>query len=131
VLIEELPEPMHVAAVAQKILAGVVKPFSVGTHEFSISASIGISTYPDDSDDMLGLLKNAAISMQRAKEQGKHNYQFYSAPMNLHIAERLALESGLRRALERNVSAALPAQGRCRQRPHHRNGGAGALAAIG
>jgi diguanylate cyclase (GGDEF)-like protein len=102
VLIEELPEPMHVAAVAQKILAAVVKPFSVGTHEFSISASIGISTYPDDSDDMLGLLKNAAISMYRAKEQGKNNYQFYSALMNLHIVERLALESGLRRALERN-----------------------------
>ncbi|HEY5292469.1 MAG TPA: EAL domain-containing protein [Burkholderiales bacterium] len=101
VLIEELPEPLHVAAVAQKILAAVVKPFIVGAQEFNITASIGISTYPDDSEDMPGLLKNADISMYRAKEQGKNNYQFYSALMNVHTVERLALESGLRRALER------------------------------
>ena len=102
VLIEELPEPMHVAAVAQKILDAVVKPFIVGAQEFHITASIGISTYPDDSADMQGLLKNADIAMYRAKEQGKNNYQFYSALMNIHTVERLALESGLRRALERN-----------------------------
>jgi diguanylate cyclase (GGDEF) domain len=102
VLIEELPEPMHVAAVAQKILAAVVKPFIVAAQEFNITASIGISTYPDDSEDMQGLLKNADIAMYRAKEQGKNNYQFYSAQMNVHSLERLALESGLRRALERN-----------------------------
>ena len=102
VLIEVLPEPVHVAAVAQKILAAVVNPFIVGAQEFNITASIGISTYPDDSEDMQGLLKNADISMYRAKEQGKNNYQFYSALMNIHTVERLALESGLRRALERN-----------------------------
>lgn len=102
VLIDELPEPMHIAAVAQKILAAVVKPFILGAQEFNISASIGISTYPEDSADMQGLLKNADIAMYRAKEQGKNNYQFYSALMNIHTVERLALESGLRRALERN-----------------------------
>ncbi len=102
VLIEELPEPMHVATVAQKILAAVVKPFIVGAQEFNITASIGISTCPDDSDDMQDLLRNADIAMYRAKEQGKNNYQFYSARMNIHTVERLALESGLRRALERN-----------------------------
>jgi diguanylate cyclase (GGDEF)-like protein len=101
VLIEELPEHMQVAAVARKILAAVVRPFLVGAQEFNITASIGISTYPEDSEDLPGLLKNADISMYRAKEQGKNNYQFYSALMNIHTVERLALESGLRRALER------------------------------
>jgi diguanylate cyclase (GGDEF)-like protein/PAS domain S-box-containing protein len=100
VLIEELPAPTHVAAVAQKILAAVVKPFVVEAQEFELSASIGISAYPDDSEDAAGLLKNADIAMYRAKEQS-NSYQFYSAPMNIHTLERLALESDLRRALER------------------------------
>jgi diguanylate cyclase (GGDEF)-like protein/PAS domain S-box-containing protein len=102
VLIEELPEPVQVAAVAQKILAAVAKPFILDAQEFHITASIGISTYPADSEDMQSLLKNADISMYRAKEQGKNNYQFYSAQMNVHSLERLTLESNLRRALERN-----------------------------
>jgi diguanylate cyclase (GGDEF)-like protein len=102
VLIEELAQPMHVAAVAQKIIAAVAQPVVLEAHEFHITASIGISTYPDDSEDMQGLLKNADISMYRAKEQGKNNYQFYSALMNIHTLDRLALESGLRHALERN-----------------------------
>jgi diguanylate cyclase (GGDEF)-like protein/PAS domain S-box-containing protein len=110
VLIEELLQPVHVAvvaqrilaAVAQKILSAVARPFIVDANEFHITASIGISTYPDDSADMQSLLKNADISMYRAKEQGKNNFQFYSAQMNVHTLERLALESNLRRALERS-----------------------------
>ncbi len=118
VLIEELSQPMQVAAVAQKILAAVAIPFVASVarkiltavaipfildaREYHITASVGISTYPADSEDMQSLLKNADISMYRAKEQGKNNYQFYSAQMNVHTLERLALESSLRRALERN-----------------------------
>jgi diguanylate cyclase (GGDEF)-like protein/PAS domain S-box-containing protein len=102
VLIEELPDLMHVTAVAQKILAAVAETFVVEAQEFRITASIGISTYPDDSEDMPTLLKNADIAMYRAKEQGKNNYQFYSAQMNVHSVERLTLESSLRRAVERN-----------------------------
>ena len=102
VLIEEFPEPAHVAAVAQKILAAVTRPFIVDGQEFHITASIGISAYPADSQDVQGLLKNADIAMYRAKDQGKNNYQFYSAQMNVHTLERLAMESDLRRAMERN-----------------------------
>ena len=102
VLIEELPQPAQVAVVAQKILAAVAKPFVLDAQEFHITASIGISTYPADSEDMQSLLKNADISMYRAKEQGKNNFQFYSAQMNVHTLERLAMESDLRRALQRN-----------------------------
>ena len=102
VLIEELPDPVHVTSIAQKILAAVAKPFVLDGQEFQLTASIGITTYPDDSDDMATLLKNADIAMYRAKEQGKNIYQYYSAQMNVHSLERLALESNLRRAVERD-----------------------------
>jgi EAL domain-containing protein (putative c-di-GMP-specific phosphodiesterase class I) len=51
---------------------------------------------------MEALVKNADIAMYRAKDQGRNNYQFYSAQMNKHTFERLAMESSLRRAVERN-----------------------------
>ena len=102
VLLEGIPQSMHCAEVAQKILTAVARPFALDTQEFHLTASIGISTYPADSEDVQSLLKNADIAMYRAKELGKNNFQFYSAQMNIHTLERLALESSLRGALERN-----------------------------
>jgi diguanylate cyclase (GGDEF)-like protein len=101
VLIEGASRPADVAEVAQKILAAVARPLLLETQEFHLTASIGISTFPGDSDDSQGLMKNADIAMYRAKEQGKNNFQFYSAQINVHTLERVALESDLRHALER------------------------------
>jgi len=101
VMIEDLPQLVYVATVAQKIIDAVAKPFLLNQQDFHLTASIGISTYPADGEDMQSLLKNADIAMYRAKEQGRNNYQFYSAQMNVHSVERLALESSLRGALER------------------------------
>ena len=102
VLIEDLSRSESVAEVANKILVDIARPFPLDAGEYHLTASIGISTYPGDSTDMQGLMKNADISMYRAKEQGRNNYQFYSVQMNVHTLERLALESDLRHALERD-----------------------------
>jgi diguanylate cyclase len=102
VLLEELSDQKHVSLVAHKILTTLVKPFVTLGQEFHVTASIGISTYPTDGDDEKSLMKNADIAMYRAKEEGKNNFQFYSDELNVHSFERLAMESNLRRALERN-----------------------------
>jgi len=89
--------------VAQKILDSLSLPIMVEGHELQISASIGISIYPDDGDDAETLIKNADVAMDRAKQGEAHDgYVFFSPDMNQRTLERLKLESNLRRALERN-----------------------------
>ena len=102
VLIEEVASASHLSNVAQKILDSVAQPFVYVEQECLLTASIGVSTYPDDASDVQTLLKNADIAMYRAKEQGKNNFQFYSARMNVHTLENLETEAALRRALERD-----------------------------
>jgi EAL domain-containing protein (putative c-di-GMP-specific phosphodiesterase class I) len=87
--------------VAQKIVSAIAKPFTLLGQEFRVTASIGISTYPTDGVDEPTLTKNADIAMYQAKEDGKNQFQFYSEKLNANSLGRFALESSLRRALER------------------------------
>lgn len=88
--------------VAQSILRALEAPFISGEHELYLTASIGIGLYPDDGEDSQTLLKNAVSALNRAKEQGGNNYQFYTADMNAKALKRLAVENSLRHALERD-----------------------------
>jgi diguanylate cyclase (GGDEF)-like protein len=100
VLLPELGDAKYAATVAQKILSVIATPYTLIGHEFRVTASIGISTYPADGLDEQTLTKNADIAMYQAKEDGKNNFQFYSEKLNANSLERLTLESSLRHALE-------------------------------
>lgn len=102
ILLEELHEARAVGAVAQKIITELGERYLINEHEVFVTCSIGISLFPDDGDDITTLLKNADTALYRAKEQGRNNYQYYTLELTIRAMERMALESNLRHALERN-----------------------------
>jgi len=102
VLLDDLRDIKFVAVVARKILHALSKPIMIQKYELYATSSIGISLYPNDSEDEDVLLRSADTALYRAKDAGKNNYQFYTADMNTRAFEFLLLESGLRKALDNN-----------------------------
>ncbi|MBL4614958.1 MAG: PAS domain S-box protein, partial [Magnetovibrio sp.] len=100
IIMPNLDDPKNAPLVAQRVLDCLGRVFLLGGHEAFISGSIGIAIYPDDANDAQELLKNADAAMYRAKEEGKANYQFFTADMNEQVKERLVLKNGLSRALD-------------------------------
>jgi EAL domain-containing protein (putative c-di-GMP-specific phosphodiesterase class I) len=74
----------------------------VDDHDVTLSASAGISVYPEDGGDADTLLRNADLAMYRAKQEGKNSYRFFTAEMSERALERMLLLDGLRSALERD-----------------------------
>ncbi|WP_424191544.1 EAL domain-containing protein [Ampullimonas aquatilis] len=102
VLLPNVTQLEAVATVAQKILRELSSPFEVQGQEVYISASIGITIYPDDAQQINELMRRADAAMYRAKDQGRNGYQFFTPDINHAMQERLRLESGLRGALSRH-----------------------------
>ncbi len=102
VLLQDITDPGHVAKVASKILVEIASVLNIFEQEIRVTASIGISIYPQDGQDEQTLMKNADIAMYHAKQEGKNNFKFHSDQMDTHTLARLALESSLRHALDRD-----------------------------
>ncbi|MGE5515648.1 MAG: putative bifunctional diguanylate cyclase/phosphodiesterase [Bacteroidota bacterium] len=87
--------------VAERIVEVMARPMLVQGLEYFITASIGITLYPNDGAERQVLLKNADLAMYKAKELGRNRYRFFTAEFNRRLQERLVLEGQLRGAAER------------------------------
>ena len=101
VLLDRLRGPEDAGLVAGKLLAEIERPFEIAGRTLEISASIGISVFPQDGEDFGALLKAADIAMYAAKAQGCGRYRYHTAEMSRRLGEILETESGLRQALSR------------------------------
>jgi diguanylate cyclase (GGDEF)-like protein/PAS domain S-box-containing protein len=89
------------AIAARRMLQAVAEAHFIDLHDLHVTASIGVSVYPDDGPDAETLIKNADTAMYQAKENGRQSYQFFEPAMNVRAVERQSIEENLRRALER------------------------------
>ncbi len=105
ILVLGITQADHVATIACKILEVFKRTWIFSNHELYITASIGIALFPSHGDSAETLLRNADAAMFYAKEQGRNNYQFYTAAMHAKSFEKMLLESNIRRALEREEFA--------------------------
>jgi diguanylate cyclase (GGDEF)-like protein/PAS domain S-box-containing protein len=101
VLVADAMENEVVPQFAQPLLELLTPPFVAGEREFFLTGSIGIAMFPKDGEDGESLLRNAGAAMYQAKAVGGARYHFYTAEMNARSLERLDMENGLRRALDR------------------------------
>lgn len=102
VVLPGIDDVRHAERITEKLLKVFVEPFVIGEQEVYLTASIGITLYPDDGEEPNTLLRNADSAMFEAKGYGRNVYRFFTSGMNAMAAERMFLESRLRHALERN-----------------------------
>jgi two-component system CheB/CheR fusion protein len=90
----------EINTVAGRIVDFLGASFRINDNNLYVSASIGVSIFPEDGNDSVSLLKNADTAMYRAKERGRNQYQFFADEMKVIVLQRMTLETGLRIALE-------------------------------
>ncbi len=100
ILVEGISSTGHLVKLAERIIEVLAMPLDLEGHFVLLTASLGISVYPDDGEDLDTLLKNADTAMYAAKEKGRNTYQFYQSAMNDAAMTRFHMSNSMRRALD-------------------------------
>ena len=99
IIIEQVHDIGNLDSLLKKILDVTSETISINEHDFSISASIGISIYPDDGKTPEQLMRNADSAMYHVKDNGRHKYHFYTKELTTTAYNRVILETDLKRAI--------------------------------
>ena len=100
IILEGTSNIEDVSNVAQKIIQSMKEPIRIASNILHITTSIGVSLYPEHTTQKSNLLKYADTAMYKAKEQGRDNYQIYSADMTVNAFKRVVMENSLRVAIK-------------------------------
>ncbi|MEO5332776.1 MAG: EAL domain-containing protein [Magnetococcus sp. YQC-5] len=100
-VMREIRNLQDAGVVVRKLADALSKPFQIDGHDIFITASIGITMYPNDGEEADQLIRNADMAVARAKLAGRNNYQYYAPTMAAEAEHRLMLENNLRQGLER------------------------------
>jgi diguanylate cyclase (GGDEF)-like protein/PAS domain S-box-containing protein len=101
IMLTDVQQASDAALAAERVVDLVKSEFSIDGHSINVTCSVGISMFPENGVDGETLVRNADAAMYSAKEKGPNNVGFFTEELNVQMAERLKLESGLRLALER------------------------------
>ena len=99
IIINDIDNISSILSIVNNLINKIKKPIVYENHPLFITLSIGISVYPDDSNETETLLKNAITAMHRTKEDGRNGYKFYKEDMSVKAFERIILETNLREAV--------------------------------
>lgn len=102
VILADVRHPQQTKGIAEKLLNAIRAPQHIAGHDLSVTASLGISIYPDDGFDAIALIKKAETAMRNVKESGPNDFSFFIDEMNQRARDQQSIESGIRLALERN-----------------------------
>jgi len=92
-----------IGALTMRLLSAVSAPFSIQANRYDLSASIGISVFPDDSHNLDSLYQHADSAMCQARQEGRNRYRFFSSDIESSIRARQLLEQGMRNTLEHGL----------------------------
>ena len=100
IVLSDIVEIRTVELIVSRIIKTLGSPFHLSGNEAFVSASIGITMYPRDGDNIETLLRKADSAMYKAKDAGKNNFKFFTQKMNIEATERRSLETALYKAVE-------------------------------